>query len=142
MVITIRSKFLIALAWGPRRVTSSTRYGTTKAYPSYVTASHSLWFSWLKSGAIKWLKSTETIVVPDSRATARIQAALEGSQKKEPTYTLDQDTIDALLKKREELRLQRKFVEADEIRDKLLKAGVSVSDQKIQVSQNSPSPPR
>lgn len=131
MNITIGSKFLIALAWGPRRVTSSTRYGTTKAYPSYVTASHSMWFRWLKTGIVEWLKFQQKVVVPDSRATARVQKAIADIPREEPKPTLDQETIDNLISKREELRLQRKFREADEIRDKLLKAGVSVSDQKL-----------
>lgn len=71
MVITVKRKWVIALAWGPRRVTSNKRYGTTKAYPKYVSASFKTWVRWLVQGSWWWVIGKEKIITPPRRAKAR-----------------------------------------------------------------------
>jgi len=42
MIITIRNPFILRLFWGKRQ-----------SYPSYVTASHGLWFHWFKENILR-----------------------------------------------------------------------------------------
>ena len=133
MIITLHDGFLLRWAWGPRRVTSNTRYGKLdSAYPTSITAGLGLWMQWFRRGSRDWLLQRWTIVVPPSKANARIQNALKTSISNEelPTESID---IAALTAERAKLRAEKRFTEADAIRDKLIAAGVEVSDSSVNV---------
>lgn len=131
MIITVKNQFFIAWAWGPRRATSRKRYGAVESlYPSAVTASHKLWLSWLMRGTKDWLFDNVAIVTPHRKATARVKNAIKDIPV-EVNKSADSDEIAALMAKRQELRAEKKFAEADEIRDRLQSLGVAVKDGKI-----------
>lgn len=127
MLITIH-RCLLPIFWGPRRATSSKRYGKVKAYPRSVTASHSLWWKWFKLSLKEWLTYDLKVVFQKPEATKRIQDQLK-TQEQKPLLTPSE--IQVLLEERENLRKEKKFLEADAIRDKLKEAGVEVKDSKI-----------
>ena len=122
------NRFIIALAWGPRRVTSRRRYGNVdSAYPSSVGAGASTWWRWILQSSIRWLKWNVRVVIPASRATARIATAIAGIDRESPV--LEKSEIDVLLRRRLDLREKRDFAAADKIRGQLTDAGVNVRDQ-------------
>jgi len=71
------------------------------------------------------------VVVPPSRARARIAAAIEGISQVPEQEILEKSEIEALLRRRLELRERRDFAAADEIRNQLIVAGVDVRDHAI-----------
>jgi len=126
------SRVLLRFAWGPRRVTSRKRYGTLqKAYPSQVSAAPSLWLRWWKEGITNWLFWRVQIVLPPSKANARITEALKATNQIEPKEKVDQTKIDLLTSEREKHRSSKNFIEADRIRDELLELGVTVKDGRV-----------
>jgi cysteinyl-tRNA synthetase len=136
MLITLKNKGLqgviLRAAWGPRRVTTRRRYGKVEsAYPSEVTASLSLWFNWLRRGLKQWAYGEVSIVIPQTKATARIRSAIATSDIVTKTPVLSELDIKELQERREYLRLIRNFKEADAIREKLEAAGVVVKDTPI-----------
>ena len=125
MLHTSRNPALIRIAWGPRRATSSTRYGTVEsAYPREVTASLSLWAQWVRSGLWRWLTWRWQVVVPPSRAVARVREAIAGVSKP----GLGDDEIARLTAARAAHRAAGEYAEADRIRDHLRAHGVEVRD--------------
>lgn len=141
MIFTLKRGFLLKWAWGPRRVTTSKRYKTLnreEAYPSSVTANHGLWKVWFKLNTIKWIKfylglHEAAIVIPDTKAEARIKQAMTtiDSPDKENCNLISDDEISQILAKREILRAEKRYEEADKLRDMLISAGVEVSDNRI-----------
>lgn len=134
MIISTTSKIFIAIAWGPRRATSNKRYGVSSAYPSHVSASHGLWLHWLKRGIFRWLMWDWKIVIPPSHAKDRVRKAIghigkpQQESHKRSAFDLD---VGLLLAERESLRRQKRFTEADAIRDKLVAAGVTIKDARL-----------
>lgn len=138
-IITITDPLIIRLAWGPRRVTSSKRYGglsPDQAYPDELTAAEGLWMDWIIAGVERWREGEWRIVVPDTKAEARILDQLQdilGEPKESPNESpaLSDEEIEALIAKRDALRAEKKFSEADAIRDRLTESGVAVADQRM-----------
>ena len=127
-VINVQCPALIQIAWGRRRV-SSRASGGTKAYPSSLTASRRLWRDWINR-ALAF--DFESIVIDQHRATARIEKMIEGiGADDDQPEAMPQSEIDRLTAERVRLRAERRFAEADEIRDALIAAGVTVADGAI-----------
>ena len=138
MIVTLKRNGLqglfLRLAWGPRRVTSNTRYGILdSAYPNKVTASHGLWIKWLRIGIADWMAFRWAIVLPPFKATARVSAQIKdlfpqafNLQK----VAISKFDIEALKATREILRSQKQFAEADKIRDQIIAYGDIVADKK------------
>lgn len=133
-VLTIRSRFIITAAWGPRRTSARTRGRELSAYPPYVTAAKGLWETWLSLP-----RDHVQIVIAKKLAQARIDAALRNSGlardpetiEQEPAGKITEAEIADILAEREELRAARDFARADMLRDYLVGHGVSVADQKV-----------
>ena len=123
---------ILRLAWGPRRVTRSRRYDTTgvSAYPNCVGGTAGLWREWIISGIGKWLRWEWQIVIPDTKAEARIRAAVQDLDQPAPPPAPDQGEVDALIAERAQLRAAKRFAEADAIRDRLTAMGIEVKDAK------------
>lgn len=119
---------IIEAAWGPRRVSRRTRGIPLQAYPEKVSAHRKLWERWLAQD-----QPYISVVIAKKKAQARIDAALaaSGPAEDEPMYTVPQDEIDDLLAERAELRAEKRFAEADRIRDYLTRHGVEVQDGKV-----------
>lgn len=140
-IITTDWKWLIMLAWGPRRVSS--RAGKkVKSYPQELTASVGSWWWWIKDGAKRWLFGPTHIVIEKKRAVARVEAAGASPQKpvniadvvktdEKARNALSPEEVASLTARRQELRAAGRFQEADEIRDQLIAANVVVQDGKI-----------
>ena len=135
LIIRSERRFIIALAWGPRRVPS--RYKNNPEvypYPTYVEASVSLWGKWIKEGLVKWVR---LIFLKDTRVQTIVRSAksIKPNPKKETKPlsipTLGEEEITNLLAQREQLRKEKNFEEADKIRDKLVSHGIVVSDKPI-----------
>ncbi len=134
---TVTDPFLIRLAWGPRRVTSSKRYGTLKpedAYPTSISASDTLWMEWIINGIERWRNDEWAVVIPETKAEARIREQIVDllpEPEPEPD-TISDEEFDRLMEERASLRKERKFEEADRIRDHLEAHGRKVLDAKIE----------
>lgn len=123
---------LLRAAWGPRRVTSKKRYGAVDAaYPPSVAAHWRLWFRWARAGIPRWITGPVQIVIPATKAEKRIQDALTNTTDNPAQPGLSDAEVKRLQDKRAALRNQKRFKEADEIRDKLISMGVVVSDAPI-----------
>lgn len=118
---------IIQAAWGPRRVSSRNRGMEIGAYPRSVGAMRSVWVDW-----ILHQKDYVTIVIAKKPAAQRVQDAIAGLDSDEGSMpSICADEVRALLDQREEYRAARRFAEADEIRDRLVAAGVQVADGRI-----------
>lgn len=136
MIITITNKYLIAVAWGPRRVTSKKRYGELSkwdAYPNSVTASLGLWVKWTLNSILKWIRRDFAVVIPTQQASKkkRTLSALNKKEKSNDSVGNKDIDINELLVKREQYRLEKNFKEADRIRDILKSHGVDIKDGKV-----------
>ena len=124
-------RVLIRAAWGPRRASSRTRYGeVTELYPPSVSCTCGLWWMWIKESIPRRLRGEYQIVIQKPKAKARIAAAVANAERPvthQPVGPSD-DEINDLLAQRAALRAERRFKEADEIRDRLVSMGVSVAD--------------
>ena len=114
MLHTSRNPALIRIAWGPRSTT----------YPREVTASIGLWARWIRSGLWRWLTWRWQVVVPPSRAVARVREAIAGVSKP----GLGDDEIAKLTEARAAYRAAGEYAEADKIRAHLRAHGVEVRD--------------
>lgn len=125
---TISDPAIIMAAWGARRVSGRRRGMDVCAYPGQVTAAKSLWLQWIDTPQCE-----VGIVIAKRKAEARIRAALVGAGQfaLEAPQAAPQSEIDALLARRAELRSERRFAEADAIRDHLAAMGVQIADGKI-----------
>jgi hypothetical protein len=149
VLITIRNSgwqgLLLKLAWGPRRVSSKyQKDSSVYAYPREVTASHRLWFIWIfrgkDSGLLRWLRGDCRVVFPNYKAEKRIldSLPLEYSSKtecKKLKGVVNKEEISKLIEKRNLLREQKNFAEADKIRDLLISYGEIVMDSKVKLTE-------
>lgn len=124
--IRVTDPLVIEAAWGPRIVTSRTRGMHLTAYPAEVQATLRVWIDWL---AMK--KSHVSVVIAKKPAKKRVKSALKTAQKIAQPPVIPKEETQRLLQKREELRAQRRFVEADEIRALLTQHGNTVADKKV-----------
>jgi len=128
------NRFIIALAFGPRRATSNTRYGKLdSAYPKDVGADHKLWLLWIKDALKRWVALDYYVVIPTKRAKDKsVVSSVRSSEESNPTVgpTLSEEKVQRLLSERQALRDEKSFEEADKIRDYLLEHGVEVRDAK------------
>ena len=133
MVLTIKSQFLIALAWGPRRATRNTRYGVVeRLYPRQVSAHYRMWFRWFRSGIWAHLTRNVAIVIPTVHAGQKARTAKQAITLSEGRVAVDNThRIKELSAKRQSMRESGQFEEADLLRDEIISLGGSVSDGKI-----------
>lgn len=135
-ILTITDPFVIAAAWGPRRLSNRRRGMDVKDYPERITAHRNMWVDWIERP-----RNFITIVIAKKRAQARIDAAMGNtssesavdpeSWQSEPTAPITQEEIIDMLSEREELRAAKNFMAADRIRDYLIQHGVTVSDCRV-----------
>jgi|TARA_B100000035_G_scaffold314728_1_gene331963 hypothetical protein len=135
MVIYTRNKLIIMLAWGPRRVSSKSDPGTL-AYPECVGASHRLWMSWFKSGIRRWFTGPTYIVISESKSKHGQKYGDEVREQQEEEEKAQKKAdikarLDDLIAERQRLRAERRFKEADDIRDVIEAVGIKVSDTKL-----------
>jgi hypothetical protein len=123
-------KWLIALAWGKRRVSSRAAKGT-KAYPADLGGTLSIWFAWLRKNAFR---SEVKVVIsgdPEGGHGALYYQELLEKAEVARLQGIKNDMalrIDDLQKKRVEARKNKDFELADAIRDEIVQAGFQVQD--------------
>lgn len=133
-VLTIDDPETIRAAWGKRVTTSRTRGMDIQSYPQVVTAAKALWVRWIKEMGSD---HRTRVVIAKKTAQARIDAALGYVSRDHQVLTADPGTaltdakVSDLLAEREGLREERRFDEADKIRDYLIAHGVTVVDAKV-----------
>lgn len=133
-VLAISDPLIIRAACGPRRISSRSRGLDLNAYPNEVSAGKGLWLDWISTP-----KTSVQIVIAKKLAQARIDAALKNSGifrdpetvEREPASEITDEEVSDMMDERAELRRERRFAEADMIRDYLVRHGVDVSDKSL-----------
>ena len=132
-LVTVSDIDLLKAAWGNRRVSSRTRNMDISAYPKAVTAHPELWRDWFKRVSAN--PDIDYVIIAKKKAQARIDAALGSSFDTEqsqsvPMTPITQDEVEDMLAERLELRAEKRWADADKIRDYLVAHGIQVRDAK------------
>ena len=139
-VVTINSRLLLRLFWGPRRLSSKADQSVA-LYAGEVSAHWRLWLSWFRQNFLRHFFGPVYVVItkdPESGHGPKYRARLIAEEQARLRREKVAETLrraDEIQEARAAARARKDFALADALRAELEAAGIQVNDNKLARTQ-------